>query len=56
MKIYKIGEFAQLIGKSTQTLRRWDEQEILKPHHVTPLGIRYYTEGQYFKFLNIKKK
>jgi len=56
MKIYKIGEFAKLIGKSTQTLRRWDEQEILKPHHTTPAGIRYYTDDQYNKFLNIKKK
>jgi len=51
MKIYKIGEFASLIGKSTQTLRRWDEEGILKSHHKTPSGVRYYSEDQYFDFI-----
>lgn len=56
MKIYKIGEFAKLIGKSTQTLRRWDWKGILKPHHISPMGIRYYTEDQYNNFMHIKSK
>ena len=56
MKIYKIGEFAKLIGKSTQTLRRWDWKGILKPHHISPMGIRYYTEDQYTNFMHIKNK
>lgn len=56
MKIYKIGDFAKLIGKSTQTLRRWDYNNILKPHHVSPFGIRYYTEDQYNNFMHIKNK
>ncbi|MDQ0174812.1 MerR family DNA-binding transcriptional regulator, partial [Bacillus chungangensis] len=28
MKYYSIGEFAKLIGKTTQTLRNWDKQGV----------------------------
>jgi predicted site-specific integrase-resolvase len=55
MRILKIGEFSKLIGKSTQTLRRWEEEGILLPNHKTPSGIRYYTEKQYLDFLNIDR-
>ena len=43
-KIFRINEFAKRIGKSTRTLRRWDESGLLvaKRH---PSGHRYYDES-----------
>ncbi|KZD51651.1 hypothetical protein B4084_0940 [Bacillus cereus] len=54
MKYYSIGEFANLIGKTTQTLRNWDKQNVFKPHHVTDSGYRYYSQEQLNHFLGIK--
>ena len=51
MKFYSIGEFAKLIGKTEQTLRNWDKKGILKPHHVTRAGHRYYSQEQLNNFL-----
>lgn len=43
-KIYRVNEFAKRIGKSPQTLRRWDREGVLvaKRH---PSGHRYYDES-----------
>ncbi len=49
-----IGEFSKLIGKTPQTLRNWDKEGILKPHHVTASGYRYYSQEQLNHFLGIK--
>ena len=54
MRYYLIGEFAKLIGKDPQTLREWDKKDVLKPHHVTPTGYRYYSQEQLNHFLGIK--
>ena len=54
MKYYSIGKFAKLIGKTEQTLRNWDKKDILKPHHVTESGYRYYSQQQLNHFLGIK--
>ena len=54
MKYYSIGEFAELIGKTSQTLREWDKKDILKPHHVAPTGYRYYSQEQLDHFFGIK--
>jgi predicted site-specific integrase-resolvase len=54
MKFYSIGEFAKLIGKTEQTLRNWDKKGILKPHHVTRAGHRYYSQEQLNNFLGLK--
>jgi len=54
MKYYSIGEFAELIGKTAQTLRNWDKRDILKPHHITDSGYRYYSQEQLNHFLGIK--
>ncbi len=54
LKYYNIGQFAKLIGKTNQTLRNWDRQNILKPHHVTESGYRYYSQEQLNHFLCIK--
>lgn len=54
MKYYSVGEFSKLIGKTTQTLRNWDKDNILKPHHVAPSGYRYYSQEQLNHFLGFK--
>ncbi|KFM95627.1 merR regulatory family protein [Bacillus clarus] len=54
MKYYTIGKFANLIGKTTQTLRNWDKAGTFKPHHVTESGYRYYSQEQLNHFLGLK--
>lgn len=54
MKHYSIGKFAQLIGKTPQTLRNWDKEGSFKPSHVTDGGTRYYSQEQLNHFLGIK--
>lgn len=52
-KIYKINEFSKRIGKSTSTLRRWDNEGRLVAKR-TPTGQRYYDESDIRKILGIK--
>ena len=54
MKYYSIGQFAKLIGKTTQTLRNWDKANVLKPHHVAESGYRYYSQEQLNHFLGLR--
>jgi len=54
MKIYKVHEFAELVGKSTKTLRRWDESGKL-PAKRQVSGHRYYTEEDLFQVLGVQK-
>ena len=54
MKYYTIHEFSQLVGKTAQTLRNWDKKDILKPHHTSTNGYRYYSDEQIKQVLNIK--
>ena len=56
MKYYSIGEFANKIGKTVQTLRNWDKNGSLKPHHITEGGTRYYSQEQLNHFLGIQSK
>ena len=56
MKYYTVGEFAKLIGKTAQTLRNWDKEGVLKPHHVTYSGYRYYSQEQLNHFLGLKNQ
>ena len=56
MKYYSIGEFANQIGKTIQTLRNWDKKGILKPSHVTKGGTRYYSQEQLNHFLGLKSE
>lgn len=56
MKYYSIGEFATKIGKTVQTLRKWDKNGILKPSHVTNGGTRYYSQEQLNHFLGLKSE
>lgn len=42
MKYYAVCQFGKLISKTPQTLRNWDKENVLKPHHVSESGYRYY--------------
>lgn len=53
MKIYRPYEFAKLIGKSVQTLQRWDREGILKAYR-TKTNRRYYTHEQYLEYIGQK--
>ena len=54
LKYYSIGEFAKLIGKTEQTLRNWDKNSTLKPHHIAKSGYRYYSQEQLNHFFGLK--
>lgn len=56
MTFYKAGEFAKLIGVTSTTLRNWDRQNLLKPHHRTPSGYRCYSQDQLNEYLGLTDK
>lgn len=56
MKYYSIGKFAELVGKSVQTIRNWDKNDSLKPAHRSKGGHRYYSLQQVNQVLGIKRK
>lgn len=56
MEFYSIGEFAELIGKTNQTLRNWDKKGVLKPAYIAESGFRYYSQKQLNHFLGIKNE
>ena len=53
-KYYSIHEFSKILGVSAQTLRNWDNNGKLKPHHKSSNGYRYYSQEQLNQVLNIK--
>jgi len=54
MEYYTINKFSKLVGKTPQTLRNWDKNGVLKPHHTSTNGYRYYSEEQIKQVLHIK--
>src|SRR5215469_3085893 len=50
---YRPYEFAALIGKTVNTLQRWDRAGILTAHR-SPTGRRYYTHDQYLEYRGLK--
>jgi hypothetical protein len=50
--LLSIGKTAKLLGVSIQTLRRWDNQGILKSFRATPGGNRFYKDEEVKIFLN----
>ena len=46
---YSPQEFGKLIGRTTNTLQRWDREGILKAHR-SPTNRRYYTHDQYLQY------
>ena len=55
-KYYSIHEFSKIIGVSAQTLRNWDANGKLHPHHTTVSGYRYYSDEQLNQVINVKLK
>lgn len=53
-KYYSINEFSNILGVSAQTLRNWDKNNKLKPHHTSSNGYRYYSHEQLSQVLNVK--
>jgi predicted site-specific integrase-resolvase len=53
MKYYSIGKFSEMVGKSIQTLRIWDDKGILKPSYISRGGHRMYSEDLMYQVLNI---
>ena len=56
MKYYSINEFSKILGVSAQTLRNWDANGKLHPHHTSSNGYRYYSHEQLSQVINIKPK
>lgn len=54
-KTYPPREFGKLIGRTTQTLQRWDRLGILTASR-TPTNRRYYTHDQYLQVIGQKAK
>ena len=54
-KIYTVGQFAELIGKSVNTLQRWDRKGILTAYR-SPSKRRYYTYTQYLEYMGYTDK
>ncbi len=46
---YSPREFGKLIGRTTNTLQKWDRQGTLKAHR-SPTNRRYYTHDQYLQY------
>ena len=53
-KCYSINEFSKILGVSAQTLRNWDKNGKLHPHHTSSNGYRYYSHEQLNQVMNIK--
>lgn len=54
MKYYSINEFSKILGVSAQTLRNWDNNGKLHPHHTSSNGYRYYSHEQLNQVTNVK--
>ena len=50
---YSPKEFGKLIGKSVNTLQKWDRKGIL-PAHRSPTNRRYYSHDQYLEYRGLK--
>ena len=42
-RLVKIGEAAKILGVNPQTLRRWEDDGVIKPFRRTPKGTRLYS-------------
>jgi predicted site-specific integrase-resolvase len=54
MEYYGIGKFAEVTGVTIQSLRNWDNNGKLKPHHYGKGGHRYYSQEQLYHYLGLK--
>lgn len=54
MKRYSINEFSKILGVPAQTLRNWDKNGKLHPHHTSSNGYIYYSHERLNQVMNIK--
>lgn len=54
VKFLTVEEFAKQIGVHPQTVRLWDKNGRLTPHHKTPSGRRLYTQEQVNEYFGNK--
>lgn len=52
--IYSPQEFGKLIGRTTNTLQKWDREGKLKAHRSPTTNRRYYTHDQYLEYRGLK--
>src|SRR6202007_1736632 len=52
---YSPKQFGNLIGRSVNTLQKWDRKGILKAHR-SPTNRRYYTHEQYLRYRGLVAK
>ena len=50
---YSPQEYGKLIGRTTNTLQKWDRKGILQTHR-SPTNRRYYTHDQYLEYRGLK--
>lgn len=55
-KFLKIGDVAEQLSVTTQSVRNWDRNGVLKPHHTNHNGVRFYTQEQVDNLLGVKSK
>ena len=49
-KYYTSGEFARIANVSITTLLNWEMKGLVKPHHKSPTGRRFYSQEQVDEF------
>lgn len=52
--IYSPKQFGELIGRTTNTLQKWDREGKLKAHRSPTTNRRYYTHDQYLEYRGLK--
>lgn len=56
MEFFSVQEFADKIGVHANTLRRWEKEGKLLPHHKTVGGHRVYSQEQVDNYLRVFNK
>lgn len=51
---YSPKEFGELIGRTTNTLQKWDREGKLKAHRSPQTNRRFYTHDQYLEYMGLK--
>jgi predicted site-specific integrase-resolvase len=54
--VYSPKEFGKLIGRTTNTLQKWDREGKLKAHRSPTTNRRYYTHDQYLAYRGLVAK
>jgi len=55
-ELLTLQEVCELLKKHPNTLRKWDEQRVLKAVRIGPRGDRMYIKENIENFINGKKK